>query len=594
MKLTLTVNHFILLLASVFLGVEFASAQWIEQRITLRPGWNAVHLKVDPEPRRVTEAFAGLPIRSVWRWNERFKPVKFIQDSTNLIPENPAWLSYFDSSERKPGAVNNLFVLEAGQCYLIELGGAKNVNWTVSGRPLVKDIEWLANSFNLVGLTVSGAEQLTFADYFAPSPSHAGKDIYQLSTSGVWAKVAPTAKPSANMAYWVFCDGESRFQGPMRVDIDQGRVLDFGRVVQELNIHVKNQSSREMTVNIAPGEGSETPATHRDTTAGGVALTVYEQDFSAEKPRKWIPFPETLTRILQAGETATLRIGVDRTLMNKARPDGVEEYLYRKLLKVTSSTGTELFVPVVARGLDSTDRIARGNGAAAPEFTGLWVGSALINRVSQPIASNPDEPLRTQSEAQFRLIVHVDEGGTARLLQQVLLMREEGDTDENGNLIKEGRRVLITDDALISNFGGAALRDGQPVARRFSSVAFAFDRPQEQADGAFGSSILQFSLQQGYDDPLNPYKHKFHPDHDNLDSRFEGKLPEGRESFDFGRVVSLEFTDEDPDDLALPGFGDNMLAGNYKETISGVHKRPIHVQGTFRLHRAARIGTLNQ
>jgi len=45
------------------------SAQWVDQTIALRSGWNVVFLEVQPEPRASTNVFAGLPseraVRSV-------------------------------------------------------------------------------------------------------------------------------------------------------------------------------------------------------------------------------------------------------------------------------------------------------------------------------------------------------------------------------------------------------------------------------------------------------------------------------------------------------------------------------------------------
>jgi hypothetical protein len=85
----------------------------------------------------------------------------------------------------------------------------------------------------------------------------------------------------------------------------------------------------------------------------------------------------------------------------------------------------------------------------------------------------------------------------------------------------------------------------------------------------------------------------FHPDHDNLDDRFEQKLTEGNESFAIARSIELEFTAEDPDDLAIAGWGDNQLGGMYRETVTGLHTRAIRASGTFRVTRASRVGVLN-
>jgi hypothetical protein len=109
----------------------------------------------------------------------------------------------------------------------------------------------------------------------------------------------------------------------------------------------------------------------------------------------------------------------------------------------------------------------------------------------------------------------------------------------------------------------------------------------------FGAGTLAASLTLDYNHPLNPFKHRFHPDHNNLDERFEQTLPEGKESFTINRTVALEFTDTDPLGLNPPGWGDTELGGSYGETMTGLHRSPIHISGTFRLVRVARVGALN-
>ena len=59
------------------------------------------------------------------------------------------------------------------------------------------------------------------------------------------------------------------------------------------------------------------------------------------------------------------------------------------------------------------------------------------------------------------------------------------------------------------------------------------------------------------------------------------------------RNVQLEFTPNDPNGFQFPGWGDPQLGGNYHEAITGLHRNPIHVEGTFRLFQASRVGVLN-
>ena len=59
------------------------------------------------------------------------------------------------------------------------------------------------------------------------------------------------------------------------------------------------------------------------------------------------------------------------------------------------------------------------------------------------------------------------------------------------------------------------------------------------------------------------------------------------------REIRLQFTNTDPENLTLAGFGDDQLAGIYRETITGLHKDALQLEGIFRLHHASRIGVLN-
>ena len=70
-------------------------------------------------------------------------------------------------------------------------------------------------------------------------------------------------------------------------------------------------------------------------------------------------------------------------------------------------------------------------------------------------------------------------------------------------------------------------------------------------------------------------------------------LAEGKESFTVTRNVALEFTGTDPLGLNPPGWGDGELGGNYRETITGLHRSAIHISGTFRLVRVAPVAALN-
>lgn len=230
-------------------------------------------------------------------------------------------------------------------------------------------------------------------------------------------------------------------------------------------------------------------------------------------------------------------------------------------------------------------------------YTGLWVGYAVVNKVSY-VNEMDAIPQPTATEFTIRIIVHVDAAGNARLLNEVTQMWSDGsyqpDPEEEGKFILDqpGQYVLITDDALLSSYSGATIRDGQAVGRRISSPFFSFDEPQ-LLDGDFQENLTLNNLVLDYNDPVNPFKHQFHPDHNNKDERFEATLSEGVESYTVTRNLAFQFSEEDPENLSSSGWGENQVGGIYKESIQGIHRQSLEIEGYFRLRRVSSIGELN-
>ena len=90
---------------------------------------------------------------------------------------------------------------------------------------------------------------------------------------------------------------------------------------------------------------------------------------------------------------------------------------------------------------------------------------------------------------------------------------------------------------------------------------------------------------------------KYHPDHNNYDEYYEQKLPDGAESWSITRDVSLEFIDYAAsgtvDNAAFAGWGDQWVGGTYRETVTGLHRTPVYVQGTFKLNLVTDVAELN-
>jgi hypothetical protein len=581
-----------------------ASAQWITQTLNLRQGWNAVFLEVQPEPADCDRLLAGLPIQSVWAWNKRFASVQYVQDPSTLLPGQPDWLTYLPPSDPSR-ATANLFTLDGGRPYLIKVASATKL--TLHGTPLIRSVDWISDSFNLVGFNVASNNPPTFQSFFWPSPAHAGQPMFRLSAAGTWQQVISPSTTSLNPGecYWVRCSGYSTYPGLTKVIFEQGRSLDFGRTLIEQTLRVRNTSTNSITFTARKLASAGPPTTSYPALAGEVPLSYWRMNLTS-KQVGWVALSASLSSPpIAPGAEWALRLAVRRVDMASfSVPAGYSDALYQSLLEVTDGLGSHFVVPVTAKGsaASGSSALAGAGGIHPNDATtspdpraGLWVGSVLISNVNQAAISSV--PLPTASDFQFRLILHVDSAGTTRLLQQVVLAWTNGvyATNDQGfrQTVTPGRFALITDPNLLSRFSGSDLRDGTVSGRRISSAAFGFHDPIVVSHtGNFGetNALFNCTVALGFDDALNPFKHRYHPDHNNLDDSYE-KIKQ--ECPDVTRQIAFQFSALDPDGTKLAGWGDNQLGGKYEEIITGLHKSPVHVLGTFRLYRASTVPLLN-
>ena len=562
-----------------------ASPDSATQSLTLKPGWNAVFLELRPDADDCDTVFANLPVESVWAWNEHEQPVQYVRDPSTLMPQDPAWLAYFPPSSQQ-AFLRSLHRILGGRAYLIKLAGSAPIDWNIVGRLAMRAPAWVADSFNLVGFQVDPNVSPTMKDYFAPSPAHGGQPIYRLNAAGQWEPVADpaSAKITRGEAYWVYCKGASKYVGPFTVESQGGEGLDYGSTLTELPLRLKNDSSHSKTVTIQlqPSNRPSVRPTGDSASSAGGAVPLSVCKVNTEKQQaSWEALDGPLSLTMDAKSEQDVRLAVRRSAMPAPASS---DTVFQSELLVSDSQGGLYRMPVYA--------------AKALSPAGLWVGSVAAKAVSE--AANPEDsvtPKEVPSEFHFRIVVHVDATGKANLLQEVLLMQLQAtyktDPDDSTHQIVDQpmRYVLLTNDALIPEFQGSALRDGELVGRRISSPVFGFKTPILMT-GSLGQQ-LACTVSMAYDDPVNPFLHRYHPDHDNLDERFEVDLGAGKESYNFSRKVTLEFSSTDPDGMSLPNWGDDQVGGIYHEELTGVHINKIYIKGTFRLQQICRVGVLN-
>lgn len=575
--------------AWAFLAGAAVAEPATEQSFVLQPGWNAIFLELDPLVADSEAAFAGLPIESVWAYNPSLSTLDFVQDPVDLVLDLPGWLHYVPAP-RPEALLNNLFTLQAGKAYLIRINGSAPYTWRVAGRPSLRPLTWLTDSFNLTGFRVDGAAPPTLGSYLAPSLAHAGQPVYQLDASGVWQLVAAPALTSirSGEAYWVYTRGASDYQGPLEVETPSLGGLDFGSELDQERLIVRNLTGLDTAIQLRRLDSANAvPLYHRVRGAG---------------PPSWQKLPSPLSLPSAAGQELLIDLGVRRSELAGARAESI--------LEIKNGLGARVLVPLAASAASvAASPLASGSvaakagpyasligGAVTADLSGLWVGEVEVGAVSESQHAGAT-PTKTGDTFKFRLLLHVDASGQVRLLEEVIQMWQNGTrvpspTDPGFTVVgQRGHFVLITDDALIPNFEGASLRDGVPVGIRLSTAGY--DVPGDSLDvlGAFGpGQTLSFTLPLDPESPANPFRHKFHPDHDNLDESF---LNFREEAFAVGREMRLEMAAAPPGGAGL-GWGSTEISGIFKEKISGLHRNPIYVAGTFALKRTVLTPVLNQ
>jgi hypothetical protein len=94
----------------------------------------------------------------------------------------------------------------------------------------------------------------------------------------------------------------------------------------------------------------------------------------------------------------------------------------------------------------------------------------------------------------------------------------------------------------------------------------------------------------GFDNPTNPFLHRYHPQHDNKDWDFVA-YTNAVEVPNLSRNIAMTFA-ADTNETADPIFGVDAVSGTYTETINGLRAQSIYAQGNFSLQRISRIDQL--
>jgi hypothetical protein len=578
-------------LCILFLSSSFA--QWLTQTIPLRPGWNAVYLTVQPEPSACDSVFGGYPVESVWMWNKRFSPAEFSEGPDQILPQNPHWLVWLPGTNPE-SFLSTVFRLEAGGSYLVKVAtNASPFSLSLKGQPKLPQLDWYPHALNLVGFPVNPVSPPTFASFFshvAGVDTSLGQDnqLFILDALGRGKVIARPDRTNlqAGVAYWIKCKGDMDYIGPLEISPASGGGLDFGLVIQEQDLTIQNISTTATYTVRVQEEASEIPPTGQAELAGSVPLSFLYNDI-VNNVLTWSNMPaQGLSHTLGAGERWQIRFGVRRNDMAPFVSSSTNGAAYQSILKITDSGQSLLFrLPVVAEK-EGVRRLAFASaggelGQHHPN-EGLWVGRAVVSAVSCP-AYTSNALLPVASALPFRLILHVDAYGQVKLLQRVTFAWVGSET--NGGFLLYARDSSVPTNTLEVN--------------RLTAVAFPIMDPVvltnclTNAVSTGLTNLLCGTVTTKYDDPTNPFLHKYHPLHDNKDWNFQ-PYATNMETFVVQRDITLDLTGNViTNGASNPYWGIDEIGGLYEETVLGVRQQPIFVRGNFYLQRVSRLNELH-
>ncbi len=548
----------------------YAAAQ--TQSITLVPGWNAVWLEVEPQDangkaQSPETVFAAQPaVDVVARYLPANNRMQFIQDPTTEALGADFWLKW-----RRNTVIggNTLGGIVGNAPYLIHNNTEQAVPLNLTGEVAFHRYRWTPDSYNFFGVPV-GNTAPTFTEFFGASAAHPLTQIFKLS-AGKWVAVQPGERMQKGAAYWVFAKGGSSYQGPVPVVFsDSDGFLAFG----------ENLTTSELSA----GNLAATPSslTINRLTNGGLslknAITGNEIVNSA------------ITGAIAPRSTASVRLQATRPL---TAATGTLENLYRLDAALASGSSYYQYLPVRA----SLAVDAPGSGGSA--LAGLWVGDVLLAQATSLVEGKAAGASRLEGvrrPMRFRVILHVDAGGQASLLEHATIMQKARASAE---LTVE--QVVVVDDTKIPGLVGIETRGGKLVGKRFDTAAY--DLPRSPIAESEPSAVpqtylltlpLSGALAPGgvvttppgtfVIDPwhrTHPYRHVFNPEH--------------RKGFRITREMRFEIDPAgSPEAGQIPGYGTSALSGIFEESITGLLK-PGDVnraRGRFILQRVSATAEL--
>jgi len=548
-----------------------AQAQWKDITYTIKPGWNAIWLPGDATwgtVETVLDTATRTNLEDVWLWNPNARPFQFTTDPAAPAAGTPEWLYW----KRSDPAASTLRQLIGQRAYLVKSTATADIPLSIKQRMLPPNVVWQRTGANFLGFPAKAGAK--FADYFAGYPPAIASTTKVFKYLG--GNLAPDSNPKIvirgsefldpTQAYWFNTQTVSDFVAPIEVSTSTGAGFDFGASQDTVTLQLRNRTNASISITLGEVASALAPA-GQPVVKGRVPLMV--RKVLPDAPSQLTPLSSTtsITRTIAAQTSDLVQVSINRAAMSGGSGD-----VFGSLLRITDSNNlVDILLPVSAQ--------VRSNA-------GLWVGDASVNLVESKVAGSPGKSVAAPFP--LRLIVHVNSSGEVTLLQQVFSGVLAATPNTTG---------LCTKESLLK-------QDAKAGASRFMATHLPLDLAvvDDKIKFTLGTSpTVTLKVKIPFDAESNPFVHQYHPDHDNLDARY-GKLPDGAESWSVTRIISMSFAATAPAGVSPTGYGSTVLAGTYKEEISGLRKNGApdaaksthNVEGTFILRRVSDIATYSK
>jgi hypothetical protein len=297
------------------------------QTLSLRAGWNAVFLEVEPRVKQPAELFAQSPVEVVAAFFPSRAPVYFPVNPADHPWQEENWNVWYAPS-RDDAFLSNLHAVPGNQAYLIYSKSDFVLN--VVGRPFYKPIRWQPDSLNLVGFSLDPQSPPTFQKFFLGSKAHEGRRVFRLE-GGRWVLVRDPAFTlmRAGEACWVECTGASDYQGPISLKLPMSNAIEFGTQVNDLAIEIVNRAPAAASISVELVTGTN------NLPLSLVSKNLKTLEVSYPALERSITIPD-----LASGQAEVLRLAPRREVMVASTQS--------TLLKVSNGAGVQLWIPVNA------------------------------------------------------------------------------------------------------------------------------------------------------------------------------------------------------------------------------------------------------